>query len=341
MMYQNDDASDTQSYASSWRSHLGWMNGSTLPLQPSTDKEQEIASCLNGNFSNDQVDLWKLRQLALSPGGLGSTRKRTWPKLLGADQLLLLKQSNNAKGLKGDSREPSPAEIQQVQKLVRKSHWNIQEHLRVSKLKKKQQRLDELMMQKKTSQTAAGADRQVSFALPSTIQVSADDATVGSMDTSILSIQSTATSATITKLSKQEQQILSNVLVTLLRQSKTSSSSSSSFQPYHGIQSVAAVLLMQLESASLSSLALQQMTSYQLQSFCVGKSDDFGAEYMSLLKLADPSLYRHLQDSEIRETPRCIRDSWLPSWFSQEVASLDVAARLWDVMIVSHPACSL
>lgn len=47
------------------------------------EKQDEIRRCLQGN-SEEQVDLWNLRQLALSRGGLaGGMRKCAWPKLMG------------------------------------------------------------------------------------------------------------------------------------------------------------------------------------------------------------------------------------------------------------------
>ena len=55
-------------------------------------KLQEIRSCLDGD---DEVDLWHLRELALTRGGFLSAqvRKRAWPKLMGAHQQVLLHAS--------------------------------------------------------------------------------------------------------------------------------------------------------------------------------------------------------------------------------------------------------
>jgi hypothetical protein len=78
-----------------------------------------------------------------------------------------------------------------------------------------------------------------------------------SVDTATLSLQSCSSKAT-----RQEQQVLTNVLLNLLRQPPR-------YFPYVGIQSVTAVLLLQLESPSLASLVLQQLASYSLRDYCI------------------------------------------------------------------------
>ena len=60
-------------------------------------KADEIQRCLAGTANGDEslVDLWHLRTLSLSTGGLlnSTLRKRSWPKLLGIDETILLNNS--------------------------------------------------------------------------------------------------------------------------------------------------------------------------------------------------------------------------------------------------------
>ena len=54
------------------------------------EKQHEIRCCLDG--IEEEVDLWKLRDLALSRGGLihAQIRKQAWPKLVAAHEQILV-----------------------------------------------------------------------------------------------------------------------------------------------------------------------------------------------------------------------------------------------------------
>merc|ERR1719223_718101 len=71
-------------------------------------KENEILSCLNGELVDTSdwegfeeedplIDLWHLRYLALTRGGLLSPaiRKRVWPKLVGVNEHILVMTSDH------------------------------------------------------------------------------------------------------------------------------------------------------------------------------------------------------------------------------------------------------
>ena len=193
------------------------------------------------------------------------------------------------------------------------------------------------------------------------------------------------------KRQKQERQTLSNIIIHVLRSAppvensypvkngeSTSSDSKGTpdtkdapirrYHPYSGIQNIAAMLLMQLKSPSLASLALSQLASYQLNEyFCNSANNGSGTRededsnsssatvasvdddycYMTLLEHVDPQLYRHIGRATdnrncdgIKQTPSFIRDSWRPTWFTNDIPDIEVVARLWDLLIVSHPLCS-
>lgn len=98
---------------------------------------QEIRSCLDGE---DQVNLWHLRELALTRGGLLSSqlRKRAWPKLAGSHELILLRafQSTftsaaaNADSSSSETLvvvvEVSDRDMRVLQRDIPETEWNIQ-----------------------------------------------------------------------------------------------------------------------------------------------------------------------------------------------------------------------
>lgn len=99
-------------------------------------KKDEILSCLNGvcirpqtksqhsrrashnNFDDDEkvVDLWHLRELAISKHGLvsASIRKRVWPKLVGANEHILKASSAS---LPSHFRSPQVGEVESSNKI--------------------------------------------------------------------------------------------------------------------------------------------------------------------------------------------------------------------------------
>jgi hypothetical protein len=394
----DDPSTSTSSWTAisspSWRANFGWLlpGASTLISTSSCGvgttttttqsqsqlqsqwqaKELEIVQCLQGNHQED-VDLWHLRQLALSPGGFVSTalRKRAWPKVVGVHQLLLQNQTAVQELV-----EPLPANVRQVHNLVRRTHWNMEEHLRQSRKEHSQRRHSasqqqqpDVVMEENDDDENHQPLQQVSFVLPHTMRAmhshhnhnhndtNGDEASV---DTATLSLQSYSSLAT-----RQEQQVLTNILLNLLRQPGPYR-----YFPYVGIQSVTAVLVLQLESPSLASFVLQQLASYSLRDYCVcppqddhddddddtpttcnqwqtkkgapdDDQDEVSCSFMKLLQRVDHQLWKHLTDIGISKTPDCIVTSWIPCWFAQDISHLDVVGRLWDVFMVSQPSCCL
>jgi hypothetical protein len=76
--------SQVTNFSAGFMANFEWLflpHWSDLNDEAWKGKENEILDCLQG--TNDVVDLWKLRELALSKGGLltPNLRKRAWLKL--------------------------------------------------------------------------------------------------------------------------------------------------------------------------------------------------------------------------------------------------------------------
>jgi hypothetical protein len=117
-------------------------------------KHEEIQKCLNGELSisspsksgvdakeNDTVvDLWHLRQLALSKGGLlnASLRKQAWLKLVDANESILMKaitsdaitgETNPTEVLSKDIVKLSDHEINLIEEDINNCIWNLEEEI--------------------------------------------------------------------------------------------------------------------------------------------------------------------------------------------------------------------
>jgi hypothetical protein len=90
-------------------------------------KAEAIFLCL----SESEVDLWRLRELALSDGGLLNDviRRIAWPKLVGIDRYAVMGSHHSAASdLVFESNEsgiPSVAEMDQVQRDVIRCTWHL------------------------------------------------------------------------------------------------------------------------------------------------------------------------------------------------------------------------
>lgn len=157
----NDDAQSLLSVQTTTSGlPVGWL---LFPNNISDNKYQDILDCLEGT-PDERISLWKLRELALSPGGLlcPQIRKRAWPMIiLGCQQQIFL--SSLLQQPPVSQVTPSPEDLQALERDIEKTLWNVEEHLMSSKLLQQQQ--EEAMkraIQLRTKQTK----KRVSFALP-------------------------------------------------------------------------------------------------------------------------------------------------------------------------------
>ena len=98
-------------------------------------KAQDILSCLNGyndDDNDDVVDLWKLRELALSRGGFISStlRKGAWPKLVG-----IRPATNNVDYQHPPSAVVTKEDAALIQNDINRSVWDIYFHWKQNRRK--------------------------------------------------------------------------------------------------------------------------------------------------------------------------------------------------------------
>lgn len=129
---------------------------------------------------------------------------------------------------------------------------------------------------------------------------------------------------------KQDQKILRKILVHLKR-------TCPDFQPNKGTCCAIALLLTVVESASLTSIMVNQLVSYHWSFF--NNQEILQADLQQLLRLCNPRLFRLF--ATFGKIPSVVIDSWIPSLFAQNVSDTVLLTRIWDVLIASHPYCLL
>ena len=215
-------------------------------------KVETIQNCLrgiNGSSTND-VDLWRLRELALQPGGLlePSLRKRAWPLLTGMTFVQQTKPSSTV--------TPSHKDIVALQREVPHMVWNVQEHF--VQLQHKQKQL-QLHVENERANTMS---KRVSFAGEANtlhVENAEESSSNGSADFSFSS-RSSGNRRRIGngKARKMEQTIVMNAITSCLQAQPAASESfvDSRHHYFTGLHDLTALLMINLESPSLSSLLL-------------------------------------------------------------------------------------
>jgi hypothetical protein len=109
------------------------------------------------------------------------------------------------------------------------------------------------------------------------------------------------------------------------------------YKYYQGLSDVAALLLINLESPSLTSLVLGQLAQWHMRDAMRSSTTSIETavqlSFYPLLKKADSALYSHI--SSCLEIPSfCL--PWIQGCFCQQLVDIRVASRLMDVFLVSH-----
>jgi len=159
--------STTSHFSAGFKAHFEWLflpsSSQTLSEDQWKDKEERIQKALAGD-EQGVVDLWLLRELALSPGGLlcPALRKQAWPKLIGCHEMVLQVASS------GDAAAPTPAlvtpcteDMQALKRDVSKTIWSVEDYLNASR---EQQKLQEEKLQHFLS-IQRQRNKKVSFAM--------------------------------------------------------------------------------------------------------------------------------------------------------------------------------
>lgn len=361
--------SQVTNFSAEFMAKFEWLflpHWSDLNEEAWKEKENEILDCLQG--TNDVVDLWKLRELALSKGGLltPNLRKRAWLKLTACHEQVLSSKPYQP------LVDPSRFDMEGLRHDVSKTIWNVEEHLVASKKEQKeqdakQQQYLELQKQRgqkrvswapmaspvpgtrsdppKTIATSPATDDGDETNNDESSNLSCDDMEAFSPGHSVLTQETNFTLSSRVvrwrKASIQEQKILFNVITAVLR---TEAAPSPHFEDdrYHyfsGLQDITALLIINLESPSLTTMVLNRLAEGHLRDSM--RSDRLIVEtaiahmFMPLLELVDSGLYDHLHAAGI-VLPAFAR-RWITCWFSQDVPNVQTASRIMDVLMASHP----
>ena len=176
--------------SASWQPLRRWGTKKTSPsLRAAAEaaKQDAIMACLHGsdhhtNHTNvdkeenviiDTVNLWQLRELALSRGGLlgPEFRKRAWPKLVAMhERMQMSKHATNQRTTRAISRR----QLQVIQLDLCTAVWNVQEELRH---RKEARQVEQEAIDARAQEFRLRHHRKVTFA-PSAVTVDHVDGSV-------------------------------------------------------------------------------------------------------------------------------------------------------------------
>ena len=336
-------------------------NGDQTMEQVQT-KSDEIQRCLAGSDSTelDVVDLWHLRTLSLSPGGLlnATLRKRCWPKLLGLDEAILLNTSNNtctmvnslSGGFSGSIRSLAVSTLA-IQSALTKYEmpWDVESMIKSQRRAREAERTQSLLLR------CAGNDN------------SSDAASVASSSISSIAAPGTFYKQGKKEMTKQELSIITNILTAVLRQ--TTSGLDAKIDPaiIRQLANLAALLLINLESPSLTTLMMQSLAKEQHLHLAddeiekTRSTPNIDDVFWTLVSCQDEKIGSMLRNNMLAADTKDDDESsfvagWITSWFASalptgidssvsvdtgtdSIASieLEVASRFIDVFLCSHP----
>ena len=325
--------------------------------EDSEEKQMGIRYCLNG--VEEEVNLWQLRDIALSRGGLvnSSIRKRAWPKLVGAHELIL---QSSQKLHHQTLVNVSSSSMQLLVKDVAQSVWAIEDHVNMAR-QREEIKLSKLRTRKVSfvpdlTESKSGESDFISPVksvgnMHTNMADDCDDCDDGTLDGSVgtfspntlgsLETCDTSLIKTMPKrnASKSEQKVLFNIVISVLRMVPDDSPhfEDDRYRYYHGLADVAALMLINLESPSLTSLVLGQLAERHfrdaMRSTTSSVESAVRLSFYPLLEKADSVLYSHI--SSCMEIPSfCV--PWIQCWFCQQLTDVRIASRLVDVFLASH-----
>lgn len=276
------------------------------------DKAQEIRECLqlHSESCGGTVDLWELRQLAISPGGLLSPalRQVAWPLLAG------LSTSNLEDNSDDEIYEPLDETVaESVQKDIEASVWNLDELVRQSQTGKEGFWYSPLLHANNTADKAKG-DAPPGLVLSSPCS-SSETSQDESRSTGCSIPEKTKSISTPTP---QDQIILKKMLTQVFQ--------GQSEYPVAGLADLASLLVINLESTEVASLLLSRLTTYLLKAA-------FGGATLESMQTAMQLLLKEFQPQmAVNSTEKAL--AWFSSVFHPNPQA---SSRLIDAFLVSHP----
>lgn len=275
-----------------------------------------------------------MRELALSKGGLlhSDLRRRAWPKLLGlsardiddeANEGVISKRINILQGDKFQYISESQLDV--IEKDLFRCHF-------IRKGSKR--RCDYDVLDRERFKSLDHDD----FVSPSTYLLKNVPAT----PTNIL-FGDIPPSSCISYFVDQEQElqrfslgdedsiILTSIIIDVLQKFR------GDLHYYQGFHNIAAVMLLNLSSISITISVLQTIAQSHLSEAMQANFNSLKLTteiFFPLIRILDRPVFNFFIDAEIEPS---IILSWMITWFSHEVTNLKVASRLFDCFLSSHP----
>ena len=236
----------------------------------------DVLSCLAGIADGGQpggrtrtsVDLWRLRSLALRPGGLGNSegRRRAWPKLLGVDAVSGRLLGNGDWGGDGDGDGEAKAEgeggrprtdlprdaIRALRDDVRRCRWDVEGHVREARRRSEEAEEAEEGQAGSAARRAPLGDRSNASAGPAGEETKAAPAAPPSPPRT---------------RTRQERHVLLGILSSALGRGPNARlwRTDAVRLPSQGMADLAALLLLNLGSPNLSALVLRRLVEHPLR----------------------------------------------------------------------------
>jgi len=320
-------------------------------------KVDEILSCLEGTLEpsakghryevEDEdrvVDLWHLRHLALSRGGLmsPSLRKRAWPKLVGVDEHILTTTSASIPSLissgasisgasvasESNDQQDEPEsiveltnkDIKVVKQDIGRCVWHVEYHIKMLRKQRGKSKLGDGKSSKDSNSNVPSALASFSTSTQSDSMESPD---IGKPQ----------------HRSKREMGLILNIITAVLR-SVPEGEEMSRLHYFQGLHDVAALFLINLESPSLTSLVMKRLCHLHFRDAMRPTFQKvqiiLQAIIMPLLEIVDRKLHNFIIQGGTDDSS-VFALSWILTWFAHDVHNFDVVSRLFDVFLVSHP----
>jgi len=291
-----------------------------------SEKERSILLSLEQYDTN----LWNLRELALSRGGLlrKSLRAKAWPKLLGLSctdirrdnarrlefkrQLILFGTNDNgASGYLVNGEQQLDVIEKDVYRcsFIRKKRLCDEESLNMSVLAQSPLRRKVYSQASSSCNNNNNANTTSSVLEESSWFLPDDDDTI----------------------------LLTSVIVDVIRDYHVQDDDDGQLHYYQGFHNIAAIVLMNVKNASLATCILQRIVSLFFRDAMRSDFSDLKEAtkiLFPLLKIVDREIFHFLLDAEMEPS---VVTSYLITWFSHEIKNEQVISRLFDCMIASHP----
>ncbi|KAL3934433.1 MAG: hypothetical protein SGBAC_009852 [Bacillariaceae sp.] len=324
---------------------------------------QQKAETINLLLLQPEVDLWKLRELCLTEGGLvnDTLRKRAWPKLVGFSPYSnpKLETSNGKSPKRKVSQAPRSETIDEhssddefplppprTKPTSKSAQENIpQFEIDASVLEKKQQQDEEGDMM-------ANADTTPEVLFPLHVPACVDQEQIerdvarctwhlltGTQRSRRLQHENKHRKKVATILKKKQKRLANLINLTM--------SQNPELRYYQGYHDVACIFLHALGTdgndqdplgVDLPARVLQQVSMFHFKDSCSssfqGLQQCLHWTIFPLLTKLDPELHNHLKDCDM-EPFFCL--SWIITWFSHDVRDTNLVKRLFDAFLVSHP----